>query len=139
MVAAHSDSPSFKIKESPESTVENHYVRLNTEKYGGMILSTWLDRALSVAGRVAVKEKGHIVTKLVNVDKDLLVIPNVAIHMNRDMNRGVEYNPQVDMLPLFADCSLGNKKSVLQTRTAGHPAWETAKILRFLPKYVPYP
>ncbi len=129
MVAAHSDSPSFKIKESPESTVENHYVRLNTEKYGGMILSTWLDRALSVAGRVAVKEKGHIVTKLVNVDKDLLVIPNVAIHMNRDMNRGVEYNPQVDMLPLFADCSLGNKKSVLMKRVAKAAGVKQEEIL----------
>lgn len=102
MVASHSDSPTFKIKENPEMAVENHYVKLNTEKYGGMILSTWLDRPLSVAGRVAVREKDGIVTKLVNIDKDLLVIPNVAIHMNRDMNKGVEYNPQVDMLPLFS-------------------------------------
>lgn len=118
IVAAHSDSPSFKIKESPESAVEDHYVRLNTEKYGGMILSTWLDRALSVAGRVAVREKDKILTKLVNIDKDLLVIPNVAIHMNRDMNDGVAYNPQVDMLPLFADCSEGKKKNTLMKRVA---------------------
>lgn len=101
MVASHSDSPTFKVKENPEMSVEKQYVKLNTEKYGGMILSTWLDRPLSVAGRVAVREKGGIVTKLVNIDKDLLVIPNVAIHMNREMNKGVEYNPQVDMLPLF--------------------------------------
>lgn len=107
MVASHSDSPSFKIKEMPEISVENQYVKLNTEKYGGMILSTWLDRPLSVAGRLAVCGGG---VRLVNVDKDLLVIPNVAIHMNRDMNKGVEYNPQTDMLPLFADgtCEKGD-------------------------------
>lgn len=113
IAAAHSDSPSFKVKESPESTVEEHYVRLNTEKYGGMLLSTWLDRALSVAGRIAVNGEKGIETRLVNVDKDLLVIPNVAIHMNRDMNNGVAYNPQVDMLPLFADCSGGEKRSLM--------------------------
>ena len=102
MVASHSDSPSFKVKEGPEILVEKQYVKLNTEKYGGMILSTWLDRALSVAGRVVVKEGETLQTKLVNIDRDLLVIPNVAIHMNREMNKGVEYNPQVDMLPLMA-------------------------------------
>lgn len=118
IVAAHSDSPAFKVKESPESTVEEHYVRLNTERYGGMILSTWLDRPLSVAGRIAVTENDHIVTKLVNIDKDLLVIPNLAIHMNRDMNKGVEYNPQTDMLPLFADCGGGKKKNALMRRVA---------------------
>lgn len=121
IVASHSDSPTFKIKEAPEMAVENRYVKLNTEQYGGMILSTWMDRALSVAGRIAVagaqktdlvdkaqsEQKNKIMTKLVNVDKDLLVIPNLAIHMNRDMNKGVEYNPQTDMLPLFADCLEG--------------------------------
>lgn len=118
MTAAHSDSPTFKIKELPEMTVEEHYVKLNTEKYGGMILSTWLDRALSVAGRVVVREGKELVTKLVNVDKDLLVIPNVAIHMNREMNQGVAYNPQCDMLPLFADCSEGKKKNAFMKRIA---------------------
>lgn len=103
IVASHSDSPSFKLKEQPEIRVEENYVKLNTEKYGGMILSTWMDRALSVAGRVVVKnEENGLVTKLVNIDKDLCVIPNLAIHMSRDMNKGVEYNPQVDMLPLMA-------------------------------------
>lgn len=118
IVAAHSDSPAFKVKESPENTVEEHYVRLNTERYGGMILSTWLDRALSLAGRVAVRQGDGISTRLVNIDKDLLVIPNLAIHMNRDMNKGVEYNPQVDMLPLFADCGEGKKKNALMKRVA---------------------
>ena len=101
MAAAHSDSPTFKIKENAEMKVEERYIRLNTEKYGGMILSTWLDRPLSVAGRIVVKGKKGLEEKLVNVDKDLCVIPNLAIHMNREMNKGVEYNPQVDMLPLF--------------------------------------
>lgn len=114
MIAAHSDSPTYKVKESPEMTAENVYVKLNTEKYGGMIQSTWLDRALSVAGRVVVKGEDGVETRLVNVDKDLLVIPNLAIHMNRDINKGYEYNPQVDMLPLYADCSDGKKKSLMK-------------------------
>ncbi len=117
IVASHSDSPAFKVKEFPEIIVEDKYVKLNTEKYGGMILSTWLDRPLSVAGRIVICNKNgegeELQTKLVNVDKDLLVIPNVAIHMNRDMNKGVEYNPQVDMLPLFADHAESNGKGSL--------------------------
>lgn len=119
MVAAHSDSPTFKVKEKPEITVEEQYVKLNTEKYGGMILSTWLDRPLSVAGRVITKENGELVSRLVNIDKDLLMIPNVAIHMNRDMNKGVEYNPQVDMLPLYAGIEKKGSFQEEVARTAG--------------------
>lgn len=118
IAAAHSDSPSFKIKESPEMTVENVYVKLNTEKYGGMILSTWLDRALSVAGRVVVKGKGGLETRLVNIEKDLLVIPSVAIHLTRGGKDKEEYNPQVDMLPLYADNEGGKKKNMLMKRVA---------------------
>lgn len=115
ITAAHSDSPTFKIKDNPEIAVEEHYIRLNTEKYGGMILSTWLDRPLSVAGRVALRgADGRIETKLVNVDKDLLVIPNLAIHMNRDINSKMEYNAQVDMLPLFADFHTSKKNAFLK-------------------------
>ncbi len=114
IIAAHSDSPTFKVKENPEMAVEERYVKLNTEKYGGMILSTWLDRPLSVAGRVVYKnEDGQAVTSTVDVDKDFLVIPNVAIHMNRDMNKGVEYNPQVDMLPLMSMQAEGGCKGLL--------------------------
>ncbi len=104
MVASHSDSPAFKVKENPEKEAEKQYVLLNTEKYGGMILSTWLDRPLSVAGRVVVQGES-LTTKLVNIDKDLCVIPNLAIHMNPEANKGMEYNPQVDMLPLYAGCA----------------------------------
>lgn len=129
IVASHSDSPTFKIKEMPEKRVEERYVTLNTERYGGMILSTWLDRALSVAGRVAVRGSGGIETRLVNVDKDLLVIPNVAVHMNRDMNNGVAYNPQTDMLPLFADCGEGKKSGSLMKSVAKAAGVKREEIL----------
>lgn len=133
MIASHSDSPSFKVKEDPEIMVEDKYVKLNTEKYGGMILSTWLDRSLSVAGRIAVQEKNTdgraIVTKLVNIDKDLLVIPNVAIHMNREMNKGVEYNPQVDMLPLYADSEECRGKGALLKKIAKSAGVKAENIL----------
>ncbi|MCR5746191.1 MAG: M18 family aminopeptidase [Lachnospiraceae bacterium] len=99
--AAHSDSPAFKIKPEPEMKVEDHYVRLNTEKYGGMLMAPWLDRPLSVAGRVFTGKDGNIEEKLINVDRDLLIIPNVAIHMNREVNNGYKYDAQVDMIPLF--------------------------------------
>ena len=102
IAAAHSDSPSFKIKETPEMDVEGRYVKLNTEGYGGMIQSTWLDRPLSVAGRVITETAEGPRSRLVNLDRDLCVIPNVAIHFNREINKGYAYNPQVDLLPLFA-------------------------------------
>ena len=105
MAAAHSDSPCFKVKEKPELTVEDHYMRLNTEKYGGMICSTWLDRPLSVAGRVIVRTADGIATKLVNVDRDLMIIPNLAIHTNRQVSDGYAFNPQKDMLPLFCEAA----------------------------------
>lgn len=113
MIASHSDSPCFKIKENPEIKVEDRYIKLNVEKYGGMILSSWLDRPLSVAGRVvAADEKGVPVIKNVAVEKDLFVIPNVAIHMNRDMNKGLEYHVQTDMLPLYGEA--GEEGSFLE-------------------------
>lgn len=107
IVAAHSDSPTFKIKENPEMPMEEQYVRLNTEKYGGMIPHTWLDRALSAAGRVALRQGKEIITRLVNVDKDLLVIPNLAIHMNREAGKGQEYNAQTDLVPLYGEAKEG--------------------------------
>ena len=100
IAASHSDSPSLKIKENPEM-VENGYVKLNVELYGGALLAPWFDRPLSVAGRVIVKENGQICEKLVTVDKDMLMIPNLAIHMNREANSGYKYNVQKDLLPLY--------------------------------------
>ena len=101
IAASHSDSPCFKIKEVPEMKVENTYVKLNVEKYGGMLCAPWFDRPLSVAGRLVVKAGNCLVSKLVKVDRDLLMIPNLAIHFNRQVNDGYKYNPQVDMIPLF--------------------------------------
>lgn len=101
IMASHSDSPSFKIKENPEISVADHYVKLNVERYGGMICSAWFDRPLSVAGRIAVEQDGEIVSRLVDIKRDLLMIPNLAIHMNREINDGYKYNAQKDLLPLF--------------------------------------
>ena len=113
IVASHSDSPTFKIKENAEIEVNNKYVKLNTEKYGGMICSTWFDRPLSIAGRILVKENNAVKTHLVNIDKDLVIIPNLAIHMNREVNDGYKYNAQIDMLPLYGDNS--SKGSLMKT------------------------
>lgn len=107
ITASHGDSPSFKIKENPELR-DAAYVRLNVEGYGGMIMSTWLDRPLSAAGRIIVSENGKLVSKLVNLDRTTLVIPSVAIHMDRTANGGHAWNIQQDLLPLYgtADDSL---------------------------------
>lgn len=103
ILASHSDSPTFKIKENPEITVDDRYVKLNVERYGGMLCAPWFDRPLSVAGRVIVKEKDSFVSRLVDVDRDLVMIPNLAIHMNREANDGYKYNAQKDLLPLYGD------------------------------------
>lgn len=101
LIGAHTDSPTFKIKPNAEMTVEGKYLKLNTEVYGGPILSTWFDRPLSIAGRVAVKGKNPLKPemKLFDAKKPLLIIPNVAIHMNRDINEGFKINAQKDTLP----------------------------------------
>lgn len=99
MSAAHTDRPTFKVKENAELTAQ--YNRLAVERYGGQILSTWLDRPLSVAGRVMVETPNGAESRLVDIDKDLLLIPNVAIHMNRAVNDGYKWNPAVDTIPLL--------------------------------------
>ena len=101
IIASHSDSPAFKIKENPEMRVENAYTKLNVEGYGGMLMAPWFDRPLSVAGRVVVRRDGSLKEELVNIDRDLVMIPSLAIHMNREANKGVSYNPQKDLLPLL--------------------------------------
>lgn len=100
ITASHCDSPTFKIKEDPE-IADGPYVKLNVEGYGGMIMSTWLDRPLSVAGRLLVTENGHLAEKLVAIDGTMLVIPSVAIHMDRSVNQHKEWKVQKDMLPLY--------------------------------------
>ena len=116
--AAHSDSPTFKIKENAE-LAGRAGVRLSTEKYGGMLMGTWLDRPLSVAGRVLVREGGRIVTKLVNIDRDLLIIPNVAIHMNRTANDGAKFMANVDTLPLLGGEDAAGSFRTLVAQAAG--------------------
>lgn len=101
ITAAHCDSPTFKIKENPEIR-DGKYTRLNVEGYGGMIMSTWLDRPLSAAGRLFVKDNGQIISKLVSLDHPTLLIPSVAIHMDRTVNSGHAWNIQNDLLPLYS-------------------------------------
>ena len=98
IVASHSDSPTFKVKDIPE--LEGVYTRINTERYGGMILDSWFDRPLSVAGRVMVRTPNGVCTRLVNIDRDLLIIPHIAIHMDNP-NNGKTYNPASDLVPLY--------------------------------------
>ena len=99
--ASHSDRPCFKIKENPELETAGVYLRLAVERYGGMLMAPWLDRPLSAAGRVLVETAEGIRSCLVDLDRDLCMIPHVAIHMNRKANEGYSYNPAVDLIPLL--------------------------------------
>ena len=117
LTASHSDRPGFKVKENPE--LKSAYIRLAVERYGGMLMSTWLDRPLSVAGRVLVETEDGVEVKLVNIDRDLLLIPNVAIHMNRQANDGYKWNPASDMIPLFGGKDAAGKFAALLEESAG--------------------
>ncbi len=110
IVASHSDSPCPKLKENPEMR-KNGYVRLNVEKYGGMLLAPWFDRPLSVAGRILVRDDKEIRSILVNLDKDVAIIPSLAIHMNSEANKGYSYSFQKDMLPIV--CTSGEDKTII--------------------------
>ena len=110
--ASHSDSPCFKVKDELAGA---RYTRLATEKYGGMIHYTWLDRPLSVAGRVVVKTPTGVKSVLVNLDKAALTIPSVAIHLNRGVNDGYKFNPATDLLPLLGTAEV---KGALMTALA---------------------
>lgn len=117
MSASHSDRPTFKVKENGELT--GKYTRLSTEKYGGMLMAPWLDRPLSIAGRALVETEDGIHSRLVNIDRDLLLIPNVAIHMNRQANEGYKWNPAVDTLPLLGGPEVEGKLQELLEDAAG--------------------
>ena len=119
IMAAHGDSPAFRVKDGGEEKTLGLYSRLAVEKYGGMLCSTWLDRPLSLAGRVAVREKGGITMKLVNIDRDLLVIPNLAIHMDRSANEGKSFNVNSDMIPLIGSAELKTGLNALVAETLG--------------------
>ena len=118
MSASHSDRPTFKVKENGE--LAGAYLRLAVERYGGMIIAPWLDRPLSIAGRVMVETEDGVESKLVNIDKDLMLIPNVAIHMNRAANEGYKWNPAVDTLPLMGGKDAkGKLNELLETEAGG--------------------
>lgn len=119
MICSHNDSPCFKIKENAEMDVEGKYTKLNVEPYGGMLCAPWLDRPLSVAGRIVVRTEKGIETRLVNIDRDLVMIPNMAIHMNREANDGYKYNAQKDMLPILGDASAKGSFMKLVAENAG--------------------
>ncbi|MBQ9843951.1 MAG: M18 family aminopeptidase [Oscillospiraceae bacterium] len=115
--ASHADRPCFKVKENGE--LKGAYTRLAVERYGGMLISPWLDRPLSVAGRVMVETESGIESRLVDIDRDLLLIPNVAIHMNRQANDGYKWNPAVDTLPLMGSKEAAGKFQTILEEAAG--------------------
>ena len=119
MSASHADRPCFKLKENFE--LAGTYTRVGVERYGGMLIAPWLDRPLSIAGRVAVDTEEGIRTKLIDLDQDLLLMPNVAIHMNRKANEGCSWNPAVDTIPLAGDQNAAGKLAELLEQAAGGP------------------
>ena len=122
IAASHSDSPSFKLKTESEVTVFDRYLKLNTEGYGGMIISSWFDRPLSLAGRAIVKNGSAFETRVVTFDRDLCLIPNVCIHFNREINNGYKYNKAVDTLPLLSNTAeKGTVKKLVAERLGIEP------------------
>ena len=117
MTASHSDHPGFKVKENFD--LVGNYTRMAVERYSGTLMFTWLDRPLSIAGRVTVETEDGIETKLIDIDKDLLLIPNVAIHMNRQINDGYKWNPAVDMIPLVGSKEAAGKLQELLEQEVG--------------------
>ena len=116
--ASHSDRPGFKLKQNLELCTA--YTKMATETYGGLLMAPWLDRPLSVAGRVMVGCKNGLEKKLINIDKDLALIPNLAIHMNREANNGVKMNPAVNTLPLMGGKEAAGKlKEMLEKEVGG--------------------
>ena len=105
IIAAHSDSPAFHLKPGFLSGGKPTF-----EPYGGMILSSWFDRPLSLSGRIVCEKNGEYYTKSVNIDEDIAVIPSLAIHQNREANDGHKVNPQTEMCPVFS-CDLNEKLS----------------------------
>lgn len=132
IAASHGDFPGFRIKPNAEMEV-NGYLQLNTETYGGAILSSWLDRPLSVAGRVVLKtdDAFHPEVRLLDLKKPVLIIPNLAIHFNREMNKGVELRKQVEMLPIYGTTTGAMTKGVFMDYIADALGVEAADILDY--------
>lgn len=117
ITASHADRPCFKLKENGELT--GSYTRLSVERYGGMLIAPWLDRPLSVAGRVLVRTGEGLESRLVDLDRDLMLIPNVAIHMNRSANDGYKWDLTKDVLPLVGGRDSAGKLERLLEEAAG--------------------
>lgn len=118
ITASHADRPSFKVKEN--GVTADKYTRLLVEKYGGALLAPWLDRPLSIAGRVLVETDKGVESKLIDIDRDLLLIPNVAIHMNRTANDGYKWDLKTDTIPLLGDAdSADTFRQELETAAGG--------------------
>ncbi len=133
LICAHSDSPSFKIKPSPEMTEDDYFLKFNTEVYGGPILMSWLDRPLSMAGRVIIESNDPLYpeSRLVNFNRPMLTIPNLAIHLNRSVNEGVELNKQKDMLPLSGILGDKQKNGYFKELLSREAGVEAEKIIDF--------
>lgn len=133
LAAAHTDAPCLRVKPKAEHTA-GQYKRLDVEVYGGAILNTWFDRPLSLAGRVVLRGATAYTprTVLVDVQRPLLTVPNLAIHMNREVNKGVEYKPQRDLLPLLGMLGEGeDKEHYLMELLAKELSVEATDILDF--------
>lgn len=126
IVASHSDSPCFKLKDQAEMQVENHYTKLNVEKYGSALFAPWFDRPLSIGGRVILHTEHGIESRLVNFDRDLAMIVNLAIHMNRAANDGTKYHVQTDLLPIVGS---GQKDFSVRNMVAGQLQIPVEQIL----------
>ncbi len=120
IAASHSDSPGFKIKPNPEIK-QDGYVKLNVEGYGGYIASTWFDRPLTVGGRVFVRTEHGTEQRLIYINRDLFVIPSLAIHMDRTVNEGHKYDIQKELLPLFRSADAGISFQSMIAEAAGAP------------------
>lgn len=127
IVASHSDSPTFKLKHiTEEKAVGDRYLRLNVERYGGMIMSTWMDRPLGIAGRLVIREEDQLVSRLVDLDRDAVLIPNQPIHFNREVNSGYKFDAQRDMMPLYGT---GANEKDLKRELAARAGCEEENIL----------
>lgn len=130
IIGSHTDSPTFKVKSNAEVS-DSGYLKINIEPYGGMIYSTWTDRTLSLAGKVSYKKDGAIKSELVNIDKDLLTIPNPAIHMNREVNKGFALNPQDHLYPIIQTIEENFENGYLENLLADEVKIDANEILDF--------
>ncbi len=118
--ASHCDRPSFALREDGE--LKGQYTRLSTERYGGMLMYSWMDRPLSVAGRVMVETENGVESRLIDIDRDLALMPSLAIHMDRTLNENHRWDPTVDTVPLLgSETAAGKLPQLLEEAAGGKP------------------